>query len=91
MRPYGQEDADANYRGSDSESDKDSGSEEEAYRYAAAYRENGGRWSDESDSASEDSYREREEDYGDDSFEHWLEDQPAIPTAAEDLSAIFEA
>ena len=92
VRPYGQEDADYNYRGSESDTDKDSGSEEEAYRYDAAYRAADGWHTDESDSDSEDSYREKEEDYGDDSFEAWLEKGSiGAPTAApEDLCALFE-
>ena len=73
VRPYGDDNADENYRGSDSDTDKDSASEEEAYRYDAHYPAADGGHYDESDSASEDSFREREEDYGDDSFEAYLE------------------
>ena len=83
MRPYGQEDADYNYRGSESESDNDSASEEEAY---GDYHD----YTDESDSASEDSYRENDIDYDHEPYEDYLANCAGPTAPPEDLSGMFD-
>ena len=84
VRPYGDEDMDENYRGPESESDNDSGSEEDAYGERIGY-------SDNSDSASEDSYRENDIDYEDEHFESYLAKRAGPIAPSEDLSGLFVA
>ena len=66
------------------ESDDDSGSEEEAYGEHMGY-------SDESNSASEDSYRENDIEYELEDYETYLSRQDGPIVASEDLSGMFEA